>query len=157
MLPPIDDFDFGDDDFFGDNEGFESMEFDIGAARAEAAREVMREMAEVEKADFEQFQDDLRKFEEFANMSNVEIMVELERQFLRQFVPEHPTDENISKALKTLDQHGFEEGFRRIRRNSPAVADLLEKFFGLSSELPPELPENIKPSQPPSQPSGNSP
>ena len=156
MLPSVDNFDFEDDEFYGENEGFESMEFDIGAARAEAAREVMQKMAEAEKVDFEQFQDDLRQLEEFANMSDAEIMVELERQFIHQFVPELPTDENISKALETLDHHGFEEGFRRIRRDTPAVADLLEKFFGLSSDLPSEFPENIKPSQNPAQPSGNS-
>lgn len=142
----IENFDFLDDDFFGDTEDFGSMEFDIEAARAEAAQEAINEMMEAEKVSFERFQNDLRTLAEFSNMSDAEIAAELERQILQQFTPDIPTDDSINRALNTLDQYGFKEGFRRIRRDNPTVADMLEKFFGQPSDVPPEQPQEIPPS-----------
>ena len=142
----IENFDYLDDDFLGDTEDFGSMEFDIEAARSEAAREAINEMMEAEKVSFERFQNDLRTLAEFSNMSDAEIAAELERQILQKFTPDIPTDDSINRALNTLDQYGFKEGFRRIRRDNPTVADMLEKFFGQPSDVPPERPKNIPPS-----------
>ena len=66
-------------------------------------------------------------------MSDTEIEKQLEKQFRQQFLPKNPleqleqfTPERLEKALGTLFQHGFEEGFRRVRRDSPALAEQLE-------------------------------
>ena len=115
---------------------------DTEAIRA-AAREAAAAAQETAKAEFEKFQNSMRQLEEFATMSDVEIEKALERQFRRQFLPEHPgeqiTPERLENALGTLFQHGFEEGFRRVRRDSPALAEQLERFFGLGQRPPPEM------------------
>ena len=144
-ITPLDELDFMDEDVMGDTEGLGRGEFDIEEARKSAAREAFNEMVETEEVGFERFQDDIHQLEEFTNMSDVEIMAEIERQILNQFAPELPTDENIGKALETLDQHGFKEGFRRIKRDNPAVADILEQFFGQPSKRPPPRSKSIKP------------
>ncbi len=35
-------------------------------------------------------------------------------------------------------QHGFEEGFRRVRQDSPSIADQLERYLS-ETQRPPEL------------------
>ncbi len=145
-VSPIDGFDFAEEEIFGDTEDFGSMDFQVEDPRVAAREKILREMEETGKASFEQFQNDLRQLTEFANMSDADIAAELERQILQQFTPDIPTDDSINRALNTLDQYGFKEGFRRIRRDNPTVADMLEKFFGQPSDVPPERPQEIPPS-----------
>lgn len=108
---------------------------DLEAIRAAAAREAAAAAHEAAKAEFEKFQNSMRHLENFATMSDTEIEKALEKQFRKQFLPEHPveqlTPERLEKALGTLYQHGFEEGFRRIRQDTPALAAQLERYFGL--------------------------
>ena len=129
---------------------------DPDAARREAAREAAAAAQEAAKAEFERFQDNMRNLAEFATMSDVEIEKALERQFRRQFLPEHPveqfTPERLEEALGTLFQHGFEEGFRRVRRDSPALAEQLERHFGQGQKPPPDMqkkPQRPAPPKPP--------
>ena len=126
---------------------------DADAALREAAREAAAAAKATAKAEFEKFQNRARQLEEFATMSDVEIEKALERQFRRQFLPEHPmeqlTPERLENALGTLYQHGYEEGFRRIRRDSPVLAEQLERYFGTGQKKQPQKP---KPPQRPAPP-----
>ena len=122
----------------------------------EAAREAAAAAQEAAKAEFEKFQNNMRNLAEFATMSDAEIEKALERQFRRQFLPEHPveqfTPERLEEALGTLFQHGFEEGFRRVRRDSPALAEQLERHFGQGQKPPPAMqkkPQRPAPPKPP--------
>ena len=76
-------------------------------------------------------------------MSDAEIEKQLERQFRKQFLPEHPieqleqiTPERLERALGTLFQHGFEDGMHRIREDNATLADLLERHFGKRAKPP---------------------
>ena len=129
---------------------------DPDAALREAAREAASAAQEAAKAEFEKFQNNMRNLAEFATMSDAEIEKALERQFRRQFLPEHPveqfTPERLEEALGTLFQHGFEEGFRRVRRDSPALAEQLERHFGQGQKPPPAMqkkPQRPAPPKPP--------
>ncbi len=140
---------FPDGQFRGDGAESWRSEFDVDAVRAAAHKAA--------KSEFERFQDELRQLEEFATMSDAEIEKALERQFRKQFLPEHPveqlTPERLEKALGTLYQHGFEEGFRRIRQDSPALAAQLERYLGLKRlQPPPEKPEKSERAAPPTPP-----
>ena len=100
--------------------------------QAEAALQVERE----------KFQQVLRQFEEFANMSDAEFKVEIERlltlqlpelpwnknikqEFLEQVAPKQITPERFEKALETINQYGPEEGLRKIAMDDPELA----KYF----------------------------
>lgn len=132
---------------------------DPNAVRREAAREAAAAAQEAAKVEFEKFQQGMRQLDEFATMSDAEIGKALEKQFRQQFLPKHPVEqleqlmpERLEKALGTLFQHGFEEGFRRIRRDSPALAEQLEHFFGQGQKPPPDMqkkPERPAPPKPP--------
>ena len=115
------------------------------AARADA-QEAAAAAQEAAKVEFEKFENSIRQLEEFATMSDTEIEKQLEKQFRQQFLPKNPleqleqfTPERLEKALGTLFQHGFEEGFRRVRRDSPALAEQLEQYFGQGQKPPPEM------------------
>ena len=129
--------------------------FDSDAARREAARETAAADQEAAKVEFEKFQNSMRQLEEFATMSDVEIEKALERQFRRQFLPEHPveqlTPERLEEALGTLFKHGFEEGFRRVKRDSPELAEQLERYFG-TGRRPPQKSKPSQRSAPPKPP-----
>ena len=127
------------------------------------ARSTVREAAaaaqEAAKAEFEKFENSIRQLEEFATMSDTEIEKQLEKQFRQQFLPKNPleqleqfTPERLEKALGTLFQHGFEEGFRRVRRDSPALAEQLERFFGQEQKPPPEMQKKPQRPAPPKSP-----
>jgi hypothetical protein len=123
---------------------------------AEAAREAASSAQEAAKTEFEKFQNSMRQLEEFATMSDAEIEKALERQFRQKFLPEHLveqfTPERLEEALGTLFQHGFEEGFRRVRRDNPALAEQLAHFFGQRQKPPPDMqkkPQRPTPPKPP--------
>ena len=119
---------------------------ELEAIRA-AAREAAESAHEAAKVEFEKFQNSMRQLEEFSTMSDVEIEKALERQFRQKFLPEHPveqfTPERLEEALGTLFKHGFEKGFRRVKRDSPALANQLERYFGTERRPP----QKSKPSQ----------
>ena len=123
---------FSDEQFLGNGEEVWGSEFDAQASRREAA-----------KAEFERYHNSMRQLEEADMMSDAAIGQALERQFRQQFLPEHPveqlTPELLESALSTLFQHGFEEGFRRVRQDSPALAEQLEHYFGQGQRPPPEM------------------
>jgi hypothetical protein len=137
-----------------------SMESDVNMdARREAAREAAAAAQETAKAEFEKFQNSMRQLEEFATLSDTEIEKQLEKQFRQQFLPKNPleqleqfTPERLENALGTLFQHGFEEGFRRVRRDSPALAEQLERFFGQGQKPPPEMQKKPQRPAPPKSP-----
>ena len=108
----------------------------------EAARAASREAAKVE---YEKFANRIRQLEEFSTMSDAEIEKSLERQFRQKFLPEHPveqlTPERLEDALGLLFQHGFDEGFRRIKRDSPMLANQLERYFGGGQKPTPDIPK----------------
>jgi hypothetical protein len=133
---------------------------DPDAARREAAREAAAAAQETAKVEFEKFQNSMRQLEEFATMSDAEIEKSLENQFRQKFLPQHPleqlehfTPERLEKALGTLFQHGFDEGFRRISRDSPALAEQLKQYFGQGQKPPAgKLPKGSVPLAPPAPP-----
>ena len=138
-----------------------SMESDVNMdARREAAREAAAAAPASAKAEFEKFQQGMRQLEEFASMSDAEIEKSLENQFRQKFLPQHPleqlehfTPERLEKALGTLFQHGFDEGFRRISRDSPALAEQLKQYFGQGQKLPAgKLPKGPVPPAPEAAP-----
>ena len=127
---------------------------------AEAAREAASAAQETAKAEFEKFQQGMRQIEEFATLSDAEIEKSLENQFRQKFLPQHPleqlehfTPERLEKALGTLFQHGFDEGFRRISRDSPALAEQLKQYFGQGQKPPAgKLPKGPVPPAPEAAP-----
>ena len=138
-----------------------SMESDVNMdARREAAREAAAAAPASAKAEFEKFQQGMRQIEEFATMSDAEIEKTLENQFRQKFLPQLPTEaleqltpERLEKALGTLFQHGFDEGFRRISRDSPALAEQLKQYFGQGQKPPAgKLPKGPVPPAPPAPP-----
>ncbi len=140
---------------YNEYDGSESL-VDPDAARREVAREAAAVEQAAAKTEFEKFQQGMRQLKEFASMSDVEVGKALEKQFRQQFLPEHPveqlTPERLENALGTLFQHGFEEGFRRVRRDSPALAEQLEQYFGQGQKPPPEMqkkPQRPTPPKPP--------
>lgn len=141
--------------FIGDTEDVERRKIVDAPHRGfvDAARAAEREAARTE---FEKFQNSMRQLEEFATMSDVEIEKALEKQFRRQFLPEHPveqfTPERLEEALGTLFKHGFEEGFRRVKRDNPELANQLEQYFGRGQENPPKIPQKRKKPVPPTPP-----
>lgn len=133
----------------------------VSDAVREAAREAALSAArEAAKSEYEKFSNRIRQFEEFSTMSDAEIAKSLERQFRQKFLPEHPveqlTPERLEEALGLLFQHGFDEGFRRIKRDSPVLANQLERYFGGGQKPPPGIPKG-PPSPVPPKPSETSP
>ena len=133
---------------------------DPNAARREAAREAASAAQAAAKAEYEKFENRMRQIEEFATLSDAEIEKTLEKQFRQKFLPQHPleqlehfTPERLEKALGTLFQHGFDEGFRRISRDSPALAEQLKQYFGQGQKLPAgKLPKGPVPPAPETAP-----
>ncbi|MDE0481770.1 MAG: hypothetical protein OXI67_04235 [Candidatus Poribacteria bacterium] len=126
---------------------------DPSAARREAAREAAAR--EIAKAEFERFQDSMRQREEFRTMADREVARELAKHFSQQFLSKRSLKQGNAKglenALEIMFQHGFEEGFRRVRRDSPSIADELERYFA-ETQRPPERqgpPQRPAPSKPP--------
>ena len=125
-----------------------------------AAREAASAAQETAKSEFEKFQQGMRQLEEFASMSDAEIEKTLEKQFRQKFLPQLPTEaleqltpERLENALGTLFQHGFDEGFRRISRDSPALAEQLKQYFGQGQKPPAgKLPKGPVPPAPPAPP-----
>ena len=134
---------------------------DPDAARREAAREAAAAAQATAKSEYEKFENRMRQLEEFGTMSDAEIGKALERQFRQKFLPDHPveqlTPERVENALGTLFQHGFEEGFRRLRRDSPALAEQLERYFGGGQKKPPEIPRKPQRPTPPKPPEATPP
>jgi len=104
---------------------------DPNAARREAARKAALAAQAAAKTEYEKFENRMRQIEEFSTMSDAEIEKSLERQFRKQFLPEHPvekleliTPERLERALGTLFQHGFEKGIHRIRQDNEVLADM---------------------------------
>ena len=130
------------------------------AARREAAREAAAR--EVAKVEFERFHDSMRQRKEFETMADKEVSRELAKQFSKQFLSKHSLKQGNSKqlenALELMFQHGFEEGFRRVRQDSPSIADQLERYLAETQrptepQKKPQRPTLPKPSDtPPSQP-----
>ena len=133
---------------------------DPNAARREAAREAASAAQAAAKAEYEKFENRMRQIEEFATLSDAEIEKSLEKQFRQKFLPQLPTEaleqltpERLEKALGTLFQHGFDDGFRRISRDSPALAEQLKQFFGQGQKPPAgKLPKGPVPPAPPTPP-----
>ncbi len=143
---------FPEEQFRGNEEEVWSTRFDAETATHEA-------MAKVE---FERFQDSMRQRKEFETMADKDVSRELAKQFSKQFLSKHSLKQGNSKqlenALELMFQHGFEEGFRRVRQDSPSIADQLERYLA-ETQRPPEpqkksqRPTPPKPSEtPPSQP-----
>ena len=142
----------------------DDMHATVPDADLEAMREAAREAAASEqaaaKAEFEKFQQGMRQLEEFASMSDAEIEKTLENQFRQKFLPQHPleqlehfTPERLENALGTLFQHGFDDGFRRISRDNPALAEQLKQYFGQGQKPPAgKLPKGSVPPAPPAPP-----
>ena len=135
---------------------------DLNAMRREAAREAATAAREAAKSEYEKFAGRMRQLESFSTMSDAEIEKQLERQFRKQFLPEHPieqleqiTPERLERALGTLFQHGFEDGMRMIRKDNAALADTLERHFGKRAKPPAQdlkPPQRPAPPKPPSEP-----
>ena len=146
---------FSDRQFWGTEEV--GNRFDVKTA--EAIEAAAREAA---KSEYEKFAGRMRQLESFSTMSDTEIEKQLERQFRKQFLPEHPieqleqiTPERLERALGTLFQHGFEDGMRMIRKDNAALADTLERHFGKRAKPPAQdlkPPQRPAPPKPPSEP-----
>ncbi len=145
----------------GDDAELIAPDMDLDAMHREAAREAASAAREAAKAEFEKFQHSMRQLESFSTMSDAEIEKQLERQFRKQFLPEHPveqleqiTPERLERALGTLFQHGFEDGMRMIREDNAALADQLERHFGKRAKPPAQElkpPQRPVPPKPPSE------
>ncbi len=139
---------------------------DLDAMRRKAAREAEAAAREAAKSAYEKFAGRMRQLESFATMSDAEIEKQLERQFRKQFLPEHPveqleqiTPERLERALGTLFKYGFEDGMRHIREDNAALADQLERHFGKRAKPPAQElkpPQRPAPPKPPSEPPASS-
>lgn len=136
---------FTDGHVVGNTEGFERQQFDIDT---DASRAAAKEVAQKAQQDFD---NSLRQWERFLNMSDAEFEAELERLFTPQ-LPDHPTDKSIDdqlqeqftpnqlnprqfeKALKTLNRYGVKDGLRRIKAENPTFAKQLENYLQRESE-----------------------
>ena len=94
--------------------------------------------AQAAQAEFEKFKQQLRQFEEFANMTDAELTAEIENHFTSQIptaekleskISKQFNPERFSKAMETLNRYGHEEGLRRLKDTDPAVAEQLERFL----------------------------
>ena len=120
---PMSDADFPD---YTDNPGENSetgRDFDSAAAA---------------QAEFENFKQQLRQFEEFANMTDAELTAHIENHFRSQIptaakleskISEQFNPERFSKAMETLNRYGPKEGIRRLKETDPAVAEQLERLL----------------------------
>ncbi len=135
-------------------------------AAREAASAAQKAAREAAKSEYEKFAGRMRQLESFSTMSDAEIEKQLERQFRKQFLPEHPveqleqiTPERLERALGTLFKYGYEDGMRHIREDNATLADQLERHFGKrvkppAQELKP--PQRPAPPKPPSEPPASS-
>ena len=137
-----------DGEFVGPDGELVGPDVDPDDLRRDAAREAAMAAREAAKAEYEKFENRMRQLEEFATMSDAEIEKKLERQFRKQFLPELPVEQleqispkRLERALGTLFQYGYEDGMQRIREDNATLADLLERHFGKSSQLPAEVPK----------------
>lgn len=131
------------------NREMQDTEQDTDRKYREAARAAAEAAQAAAKAEYEKFENRMRQLEEFATMSDAEIEKKLERQFRKQFLPEHPveqleqiTPKRLERALGTLFQYGYEDGMRRIREDNATLADLLERHFGKRTQPPASVPKN---------------
>ena len=94
--------------------------------------------AQAAQAEFEKFKQQLRQFEEFANMTDTELTAEIEKHFMPQIptaerleseIAEQFNAQRISKAMETLNRYGPEEGIRRLKETDPAVAEQVEQLL----------------------------
>ncbi len=94
--------------------------------------------AQAAQAEFEKFKQQLRQFEEFANMTDAELTAELENHFMSQIptaerleseLSEQFNPERFSKAMETLNRYGPEEGMRRLKKTDAAVAEQVERLL----------------------------
>ncbi len=113
-------------------------------ARAEAEREAVR-TREVARAEFERFQNEMQQTEKFQSIAASEMSRELTTQFLSKHSLKQGTSKQLENALELMFQHGFEEGFRRVRQDSPSIADQLERYL---SETQRPLEPQKKPQRP---------
>ena len=123
---PMSDADFPD---YTDNAAENSetgRDFDPAAAAQDA------------QAEFEKFKQQLRQFEEFANMTDAEWTAHIENHFMSQIptagkleskISEQFNPERFSKAMETLNRYGPEEGIRRLKDTDPAVAAQVERLL----------------------------
>ena len=130
---------------------------DPNTARREAAREVAAQ--EVAKVEFERFQDSMRQRKAFETMADREVSRELAKQLSQQFLSKHTlkpgTSKQLENALELMFQHGFEKGFRRVRQDSPSIADQLERYLSETQRPPSPQKKSQRPTQP--KPSDTSP
>ncbi len=122
-------------------------------ARAEAEREAAK-TREVARAEFERFQNEMRQTEKFQSIAASEMSRELATQFLSKYAPKSGTDKQLQTALETMFQHGFEEGFRRLRKDDAGLAAELERQLAETHRPPkPQLRrQNTVPPKPPETP-----
>ena len=94
--------------------------------------------ARAAQAEFEKFKQQLRQFEEFANMTDAELTAEIENHFISQIptvekleskISEQFNPKRFSKAMETLNRYGPEEGIRRLKETDPAVAEQVERLL----------------------------
>ena len=90
------------------------------------------------QAEFENFKQQLRQLEEFANMTDAELTAEIEKHFMSQIptaekleskLSEQFNPERYSKAMETLNRYGPEEGIHRLKETDPAVAEQIERLL----------------------------
>ena len=94
--------------------------------------------AQAAQAEFEKFKQQLRQFEEFANMTDAELTAHIENHFISQIataekleskISEQFNPERLSKAMETLNRYGPKEGIRRLKETDPAVAAQVERLL----------------------------
>lgn len=128
---------------------------DAEVARAMAEREAAA-AREVAKVEFDRFQDSMRQQEAFQSMASGEVARALARQYSQQYLSKHTlkpgSAQRMETALEVLFQHGFEEGFRRLRGTDSAMADELERQLAETHRPPvPQLRQQNKVPQKPSE------
>ncbi len=116
-------------EFLGDTENYGHDTYETERAQDAAA---------AAQAEFEKFKQQLRQFEEFANMTDAELTAEIENHFMPQIptvekleskISEQFNPERFSKAMETLNRYGPEEGIRRLKETDPAVAEQVERLL----------------------------
>lgn len=103
------------------------------------------------QAEREKFHQALRQFDEFANMSDAEFEMEiekllkpqlptndsLEQELIGQISRKELSPERFEKALETLYQYGPEEGLHKIAADNPELAEYFRKRQQQSPPMPP--------------------
>lgn len=112
------------------------------------------------QAEYKKFMREVRQLEEFATMSDAEIVDKLEKQLRQQLFPDLSTEASLEDALReiitqkpvtpkrfekakqTLERHGPKEGLRRLAIDDPELA---EYFLRNPKEVPPKRSQPINP------------